>query len=72
MAATDDLIIASTPWNYIFVGGGLSASVVAHPLYQLGSNHKILIIEAGPDANRQIDILYPNSTNTQLVVILTC
>ncbi|KAI1310325.1 putative GMC oxidoreductase [Xylaria venustula] len=53
-----------TSWDYIFVGGGLSASVVAHRLYERDEQLKILVVEAGPDANNVADIVYPNSTNT--------
>ncbi|KAI0542370.1 putative GMC oxidoreductase [Xylaria digitata] len=52
------------PWDYIFVGGGLSASVVAHRLNERDQQLKILVVEAGPDANNVTDIVYPNSTNT--------
>lgn len=50
-------------WDYIFVGGGLSASVTAHRLFELDPELDILIIEAGPDANNRSDIVWPNSTN---------
>ncbi|KAI1201458.1 putative GMC oxidoreductase [Nemania serpens] len=52
-----------TSWDYIFVGGGLSASVVAHRLYERDEQLKILVVEAGPDANNVTNIVYPNSTN---------
>ncbi|KAI0502779.1 alcohol oxidase [Xylaria bambusicola] len=52
-----------TSWDYIFVGGGLSASVVAHRLNERDQQLKILVVEAGPDANNAADIVYPNSTN---------
>ncbi|KAI0157774.1 putative GMC oxidoreductase [Xylariaceae sp. FL1272] len=55
--------ISSTSWDYIFVGGGLSASVVASRLSQLDSRLKILVVEAGPNANDAADIVWPNSTN---------
>lgn len=45
------------------MGGGLSASVVAHRLNQWDEQLKILVIEAGPDANNVANIVYPNSTN---------
>ncbi|KAH9891440.1 putative glucose dehydrogenase [Xylariomycetidae sp. FL2044] len=50
-------------WDYIFVGGGLSASVVAHRLIRSNPELKILVVEAGPDANDRSDIVWPNSTN---------
>ncbi|KAI1270565.1 alcohol oxidase [Xylariaceae sp. FL1019] len=50
-------------WDYIFVGGGLSASVVAHRLNERDHGLKILVVEAGPDANSVDDIVWPNSTN---------
>ncbi|KAI0474343.1 putative GMC oxidoreductase [Xylaria cf. heliscus] len=52
-----------TSWDYIFVGGGLSASVVAHRLYERDHQLKILVVEAGPDADNDADIVYPNSTD---------
>ncbi|KAI0380856.1 putative GMC oxidoreductase [Hypomontagnella monticulosa] len=55
--------ISNTFWDYIFVGGGLSASVVSHRLHQFNNQFKILIVEAGPDANNRSDIVWPNSTN---------
>ncbi|EHK21739.1 uncharacterized protein TRIVIDRAFT_53086 [Trichoderma virens Gv29-8] len=50
-------------WDYIFVGGGLSASVVSSRLHHLDSSLKILVIEAGGNANNDPSIVYPNSTN---------
>lgn len=50
-------------WDYVFVGGGLCASVVAHRLHELDPSLKIVVIEAGPDVNTRDDIVYPNSTN---------
>ncbi|KAI1259423.1 putative GMC oxidoreductase [Xylariaceae sp. FL1019] len=55
--------ISRTSWDYIFVGGGLSASVVASRLSQLDSRLKILVIEAGPNANDVENIVWPSSTN---------
>ncbi|KAK8015005.1 GMC oxidoreductase [Apiospora arundinis] len=49
-------------WDYIIVGGGLSGSVVSNRLLQQDSSLKILLIEAGPNANDQN--LWPNATNT--------
>lgn len=50
-------------WDYIFVGGGLSASVVANRLIAHDKSLKILLVEAGADANNDPSIVYPNSTN---------
>lgn len=50
-------------WDYIFVGGGLSASVVSNRLYQLDPSLKILVIEAGGNANNDPSVVFPNSTN---------
>ncbi|UKZ81593.1 hypothetical protein TrVFT333_009365 [Trichoderma virens FT-333] len=50
-------------WDYIFVGGGLSASVVSSRLHHLDSSLKILVIEAGGNANNDPSIVYPNSTS---------
>lgn len=50
-------------WDYIFVGGGLSASVVANRLLHKDASLKILVVEAGPNANQAEDIIFPNSTN---------
>lgn len=55
--------ISNTTWDYIFVGGGLSASVVSHRLHEFNHQLKILIVEAGPDANNRTDIVWPNATN---------
>ncbi|KAH9904817.1 putative glucose dehydrogenase [Xylariomycetidae sp. FL2044] len=50
-------------WDHILVGGGLSASVVTHRLIQRHPEIKILVIEAGPNANNRSDIVWPTSTN---------
>ncbi|KAK5989636.1 GMC-type oxidoreductase acuG [Cladobotryum mycophilum] len=50
-------------WDYIFVGGGLSASVASNRLFTLDPSLKILVIEAGANANNDPSIVYPNSTN---------
>lgn len=50
-------------WDYIFVGGGLSATVVSHRLLEFNHELKILVVEAGPNANNRSDIVWPNSTN---------
>lgn len=55
--------LSHTTWDYIFVGGGLSSSVVSHRLHKFRPNLKILVIEAGPNANDCLDIVCPNSTN---------
>ncbi|KAI1302746.1 putative GMC oxidoreductase [Xylaria venustula] len=55
--------ITSTSWDYIFVGGGLSGSVVANRLSQKNRHLKILVVEAGPDANDVANIVWPSSTN---------
>ncbi|KAI0179937.1 putative GMC oxidoreductase [Hypoxylon sp. FL1284] len=59
----DKSTVSSTFWDYIFVGGGLTASVVSHRLGKLNSQLKILVVEAGPDANKREDIVWPNSSN---------
>lgn len=56
--------ISNSSWDYIFVGGGLSASVVSHRLHEFNNQLKILVVEAGPDANSRTDIVWPNSTNS--------
>ncbi|RYP43608.1 hypothetical protein DL770_011550 [Monosporascus sp. CRB-9-2] len=56
-------LISTTPWDYILVGGGLCASVVSHRLLEFDSKLKILVVEAGPNANDRPDIVWPNSTN---------
>ncbi|KAI1140061.1 putative GMC oxidoreductase [Hypoxylon sp. FL0543] len=53
----------SQVWDYIFVGGGLAGSVVAHRLHQFDPSLKILVVEAGPDANNRDDIAWVTSTN---------
>ncbi|KAI0117139.1 putative GMC oxidoreductase [Daldinia grandis] len=59
----DILEIKETAWDYIFVGGGLSASVVSHRLLEFNPKLKILVVEAGPNVNDRADIVWPNSTN---------
>lgn len=56
-------MLATDIWDYIVVGGGLAGSVVSNRLLALNSDAKILVIEAGPDAEDRSDILYANSTN---------
>lgn len=55
--------ISHIAWDYIFVGGGLSSSVVSHRLHQFNPDLNILVVEAGPNANDRPDIVWPNSTN---------
>lgn len=50
-------------WDYIFVGGGLSGSVVSNRLLEFNSSLKILVLEAGPNANNDPSVVWPNSTN---------
>jgi choline dehydrogenase len=50
-------------WDYIVVGGGLAGSVVSNRLLKQDNGLKIIVIEAGPDANNRTDIVWPNSTN---------
>lgn len=50
-------------WDYIFVGGGLSASVVSNRLLHFDPSLNILVVEAGKNANSDPSIVYPNSTN---------
>lgn len=56
-------MLSTDIWDYIVVGGGLAGSVVSNKLLALNSDAKILVIEAGPDAEDRSDILYANSTN---------
>lgn len=56
-------MLADTAWDYIVVGGGLAGSVLSNRLLALDNEAKILVIEAGPNANNQTDVLYANSTN---------
>lgn len=55
--------ISHTSWDYIFIGGGLSSSVVSYRLHQFNPDLHILVVEAGPNANDRPDIVWPNSTN---------
>ncbi|KAI0836605.1 putative GMC oxidoreductase [Hypoxylon sp. FL0890] len=63
MTAMDSSQVANVFWDYVFVGGGLAGSVVAHRLHQLDPGLKILIVEAGPDANNRDDIIWASSRN---------
>ncbi|KAI1137384.1 GMC oxidoreductase [Hypoxylon sp. FL0543] len=50
-------MVDSTGWDYIIVGGGLCGCVVASRLSQYQPSARILVIEAGPDASHDADIL---------------
>lgn len=50
-------------WDYIFVGGGLCASVTSNRLLKHDPTLNILIIEAGANANNDPSVIYPNTTN---------
>lgn len=51
-------------WDYIVVGGGIGGSVVSNRLLTNDSSLQILVIEAGPNANDDPSVVWPNSTNT--------
>ncbi|KAF4833872.1 Pyranose dehydrogenase 3 [Colletotrichum tropicale] len=51
-------------WDVIVVGGGLAGSVISNRLAGYRPELKILVVEAGPNANDRQDIVWPNSTNT--------
>lgn len=51
-------------WDYILVGGGLSGSVISNRLLQFDQSLKILVIEAGLNADNDPSVVWPNSTNT--------
>ncbi|POR33127.1 GMC oxidoreductase [Tolypocladium paradoxum] len=55
--------MSSKIWDYIVVGGGLSASVVSNRLLHLDPSLKILVVEAGPNANDDQDIIYHSPTS---------
>ncbi|GJN74776.1 hypothetical protein PLIIFM63780_009827 [Purpureocillium lilacinum] len=55
--------VSDTDWDYVLVGGGLSATVLASSLIRFDASLKILVVEAGPNANDATDIVYANSTN---------
>ncbi|OTB00792.1 putative GMC oxidoreductase [Hypoxylon sp. CI-4A] len=63
MADTDHSRIFNTDWDYIFVGGGLAGSVVSHRLHHLDASLKILLIEAGSNANDRPDIFWTDPAN---------
>ena len=50
-------------WDYIVVGGGLAGSVLSNRLLGLQPSAKIIVIEAGANANARDDVLWHNSTN---------
>ncbi|KAH8664925.1 GMC oxidoreductase [Ilyonectria robusta] len=52
-------------WDYIVVGGGLAGSVISNRLLERNPSLKILLVEAGINANDRQDIVWPNSTNGQ-------
>ncbi|KAH7253272.1 hypothetical protein B0J15DRAFT_38828 [Fusarium solani] len=52
-------------WDYIVVGAGLCGSVLVHELLEKDPDLKILVVEAGINANDRQDIVWPNSTNGQ-------
>lgn len=51
-------------WDYIVVGGGLSGSVVSNRLLEYNNALKILVIEAGPNADSDPGLVWANATNT--------
>lgn len=51
-------------FDFIVVGGGLAASVVSNRLLEQDPSRKILVVEAGPDANCDASLIWPNATNT--------
>ncbi|KAJ0335749.1 hypothetical protein COL922a_008821 [Colletotrichum nupharicola] len=51
-------------WDVIVIGGGLAGSVISNRLAGYRPELKILVVEAGPNANDRQDIVWPNSTNT--------
>lgn len=50
-------------WDYIVIGGGLSGSVVSSHLWEGDNSLKILVVEAGPNANDDPSLVWTNSTN---------
>ncbi|KAJ4164933.1 hypothetical protein LMH87_006586 [Akanthomyces muscarius] len=59
----DNIVSSSMLWDYIFVGGGLSAAVTSNRLLNHDPALKILVVEAGANANNDPSVTYPNSTN---------
>lgn len=55
--------MASSKYDYIIVGGGLSGCVLASRLQQYKQGSKILLIEAGQDTRSRPDILQPDILN---------
>lgn len=56
-------MLASEVFDFIVVGGGIAGSVLCNRLHALRPEARVLLIEAGPDANDRADVLYVNSTN---------
>lgn len=55
--------MASSNYDYIIVGGGLSGCVLASRLRQYKPGSGILLIEAGQDTRSRNDILRPDILN---------
>ncbi|ETS77626.1 hypothetical protein PFICI_09688 [Pestalotiopsis fici W106-1] len=49
-------------YDIIVVGGGLAGSVVSNRLLGFNESLKILVVEAGQNANNRTDIIWPNQT----------
>ncbi|TDZ67747.1 Pyranose dehydrogenase 3 [Colletotrichum trifolii] len=60
----DSLPAAEMIWDIVVVGGGLAGSVISNRLAEYRPELKILVVEAGINANDRQDIVWPNSTNT--------
>jgi choline dehydrogenase-like flavoprotein len=52
---SDPSVASNHQFDYIIAGGGLSGLVVANKLS--GKGHRVLVVEAGPDAKDEINIL---------------
>jgi choline dehydrogenase-like flavoprotein len=52
---SDPSVASNHQFDYIVAGGGLSGLVVANKLS--GRGHRVLVVEAGPDAKNEISIL---------------
>lgn len=52
-------------FDFIVVGAGLTGSVVSNRLLEQDPSRKILLVEAGIDANNRQDIVWVNTTNGQ-------
>lgn len=55
--------MASSTYDYIIVGGGLSGCVLASRLREYKPGSRILLIEAGQDTRSRTDILRPDILN---------